>query len=113
MNYVGVVKASNHMDYDIDLSYVGQKFISQALTLGGSLYKSRNIDKLQNSGSHLSGIIHLFQSGQPFVGNSHYAHIRLYRTKRIVLALSLEICKSVEQRTFSHIGQTYDTKFHI
>ena len=57
MNYIRVIKASYNMNYRIAFTNVGKELVAKTFTLGGTLYKTCNVNEFDNGRSCLFGII--------------------------------------------------------
>ena len=112
MHYVVVIKASYNMYNSVNLADMRQKLITEALTLGGTFYKTRYIDKFDYRGSYFFRRIHFGKLVKPVIGHSHNAYVRLNSAERIVCNLGACIGYSIKKRTLAYVRQTYDTKFH-
>ena len=109
MDDVLVVEAADHMDDGIGHTDVGQEFVAQSLALGGALYQTGDVHKLNDCGGGLFGVVHLGKPVQPVVGNSHHAHIGVDRAEGVVGGLCARLGDRIEKRALAHVGQTHDS----
>ena len=109
MGHVGVFKAPDHMDNGVSGADVGEKLVSQALTLGSALYKTCNIHKLDDGRRHLLGLMQLRQPGKPLIRHGNHAHIGVNGAERIVVGGNTGIGNGVKQSGLAYIGQTDNT----
>ena len=54
-----------------------------------------------------------FQTVDTLIGYGYHTHVGLDSAKRIVGRRRACFCKCVKKCAFAHVGQAYDTKFHI
>ena len=91
---------------------VGQELVAQSLALAGALHQTGDVHKFDGGRGHFLGMIHLRQHVQPLVGHRHHAGVGFDGTERIIRRLGSRPGDGVKQRALSHVGQSYDTKFH-
>ena len=104
-----VVEAADHMDDGIGHTDVGQEFVAQSLALGGALYQTGDVHKLNDCGGGLFGVVHLGKLVQPVVRDSHHAHIGVDGAEGVIGTLGAGVGDRVEQGALAHVGQTHDT----
>jgi len=90
-----------------------QKLVAQTLSLGRALHQTRDIHEFYDGIGLLFWLVHVGEPVQPLVRNSHRTNVGLYGAERVVCGLGAGVCYGVEKSGFSHIGQSYDTKFHL
>ncbi len=113
MDDVLIVEATDHMDDGGALTDVGQEFVAQALTLGSALDQTGDIHELDDGGGGLFGGVKVGEPVQPVVGNGDHAHIGVDGAEGIVGRLGSGVGNGVEEGALAHVGQAYDTQFHM
>ena len=93
MNHICILKATNYMHNGIHLTNIGKKLITQSLPLGGSLYKSGNINKFNRRMRHFFGVIHFSEFFNSLIRHRHNSHIRINGTKRKISRLCPRLCQ--------------------
>ena len=58
MNHIFVLKAAHHMDNCVALAYIGEELVAEAFAFAGTAHKSRDVDKFDDCGRHLFGVVH-------------------------------------------------------
>ena len=84
MCHIVVIKAAEHMEYGIGLTYVGEEFISKTFPLACALHKSCDIHDLYCGRNYRTRIAHLHKLVETVVGHGDNAHIGLYGAEREV-----------------------------
>ena len=84
MNNIGILKAAHHMYNGIHLSDIGKKLVAKALSLAGSLYKSRDIHKLNGGRRYLFCMVKVSKLFNPLIRYGYNSHIGVNRTKGVV-----------------------------
>ena len=79
------------MDYRVCFADIGQKLVTESLTLAGSFDEAGYIDNLHSGGYHAAGLAHLHELVEAFVRNGYHAYVRLYGAEREVGRLSLGV----------------------
>src|SRR5690606_38072383 len=97
VNDVLVLEAPHNIHNGVCLADIGQKLVSQTLTLGGTRNQTRNIDKLNHSRQDALGFDDLGQRRQTRVGHLYHTNVRLDSAKRVVLGCDSRLGKRVEQ----------------
>ena len=113
MDDVVVLEATDHVNDSVYLTDVRKEFVAKTLSLGGTLYKPRDVHKFDDGGGVFFGVVHLCQKVQTAVGNGDHAHIGLDGAEGIVCRLRTCVGQCVKESTFSYVGKSYDTKFHF
>ena len=111
MDYVFIVKTSNHVDDGIGFPDVSQELVPQTFALRGARYQTRNINKFDNSWLNTLRLHDLGQSVQTRIRHFHNTHIRFNRAKRIVLGCNPRFGQGVEQGGFADVRQADDAAF--
>ena len=106
VNDVVVFKATNHVQYGVNLANVGKELISQTFALGCTLNKTCNINEFDNCGGVLFGVIHFRQNVHSLVGNRNYTDVWLNGAKGVICGFRARVCEGVEKRTFSYVGKS-------
>ena len=111
MGDVVVVKTAEHMQNGIRFADIGEKFIAEALTLGGTLHQTCDVDNLHRGGHHGAWIAKFHKTGKSVVGYGYHAHIGLYCAEWKICRLRFRIAQAIEKSGLSHIGQAHDSTF--
>ena len=101
------------MNDGIHFTDMAQKLVAKAFTSACSLYKAGNVHKLNGRRRYFFRVIHFGEYVQPAVRHHYNAGIRLDGAERIIFRLRPGVCDRVEQRAFSDIWQSDNTKLHI
>ena len=86
-----------------------QKLVSKPLALARTLNESSNIHKLKRGRRNLFAVVQRRQLREPLIGHRNYAHVRLYRAKRIVCRLRSRLGYRVKQSALADVWQTHNT----
>ena len=92
-----VLEAAYDVNYRIALTDVRQELVAKSLTLRSSLYKTCNINELNNSRSVLLGVIHFSKHVKAAVRHGYNAYVRLYRAEGIVCRFRAGVCQSIKK----------------
>ena len=84
MDDVAVLKAAQHMHHSVYIADVREEFIAESLSLGRTLYQSRNIDKLDDSGRVELWMIHFSELIKPCVRYLYHADVWIDGAERII-----------------------------
>ena len=113
MRHVFVVETAHDVHDRVHFADMRQKFIAQPFAPRRALYEARDVHEFDDGGRDLFAVIKSGQFCQPFVGHGYDAHVRLYRAERVICGFRAGMRDRVEQSGFAHVGQTYDTEFHL
>ena len=94
---VRILKAADNMYNGLAFTNMRKELVPKALTMAGSLYKTCNIHKFNDSRCFLFGGIHLCKFIQAFIRNSNDTCIRFNGAKRIVRCLCTGLCDCIKQ----------------
>ena len=97
------------MDDGIDLTDIGEEFISQTLALGSALDQTRDVHELDDGRSDFVRLIHLGKLVQTMVRNSNGADVRLDGTEGIVCRLCTGIGNGIKQGALADVRQSHDS----
>ena len=111
MDDIGIVEASEYMQYGIGFPDIGQKLVSQALSFARAFDQSRYIHDLHGRRYHPCRFYDFFQDLQTFVGNYGRADIGFYRAKRKISRLGLSGADTIKKSGFAYIRQAYNSAF--
>ena len=109
MGDIAIVKTAHHMDDGIGGADIAEKLVAQPLSFGGPLYQACNVDKFDDSGGDLFGLMNLCQPVQSLIRYGDSTHIGIDGTKRIVGGFRSGVGDGIEQRALAHIGKPHDT----
>ena len=112
VNDVLILEAANHVNDGVHLANVRKELISQTFALAGTLYQTCNIHEFNHRGGDLFGIVHLRKLVQTLVGNGNDTHVGVNGAEGVVCRLRTATGHRIKKRTFSHVGKSYNTKFH-
>ena len=113
MGDVVVFKTAHHMDDGVYLADVGEKFVAEALALGGAAHQPCDVHKFDNRRGYLLRMVHLGEDVEPPVRHCDHADIRLNGAEGVVCALRSCVCDRVEEGALSDVRQPDDSEFHI
>ena len=109
MDHVLILETPDHMDNGVHLTNIGQELVAQALSLGGTLDQTRDIDEFNNSRGHLFGVIHLSEKPDPLVRDSDHTYIGIDRAERVISRLSASFCQCVKQGALAYVRKANDS----
>ena len=109
MHDVRVIEAANDMHDGIRLTDVRQELVTEALTLGGTLHETCDIDELDHRRHDLLRIIQGAQLLKTLIRYSDDTDVRLDRTERVVGRLRARLRNCVKQCRLADIRQSDDT----
>ena len=109
MGHIGIVEAADHVDNGVGGADVGEKFVAQALALGGALHKPCDVHKLNDCRGELLGLMHLPQPLQPLVRDRNHPHVGVDGAKGVVIRRNPGAGNGVEEGGLAHIGQANDS----
>ena len=84
MHDVVIIEAANDMHDRIGLTDVREELVTEALSLGGTLYETCDIDELDHRRHDLLRIIKCAQLLQTLIRHSDDTDVRLDRAERVV-----------------------------
>ena len=90
-----------------------QEFVAKSFAFRCTLNEACNVNEFDDSGGVLVGVVHICKKIKALIGNGYHAHVGLNGAKGIVCAFRARIGQCVKKCAFSHVGKSYDTKFHI
>ena len=109
MHDVVIIEAANDVHDGIGLTDVRQELVTEALTLGGTLDETRDIDELDHRRHDLLRIIQCAQLLETLIRHSDDTDVRLDRTERVVGRLCARLRNCVKQCRLADIWQSDDT----
>ena len=109
MHDVVIIEAANDVHDGVGLTDVRQELVTEALTLGGTLDETCDIDELDHRRHDLLCIIQCAQLLKTLIRYSDDADVRLDRTERVVGRLCARLRNCVKQCGLADIWQSDDT----
>ena len=109
MSDVGVFKAAHDMDDRVAAADVGQKLVSEALALRRTLDEARDVNKLDDGGRKLLGVVLVAQPLEPLVRHRNDADVRVDGAERVVVRRDTRVRDGIEKRGFADIRQADDS----
>ena len=97
------------MDNGIHLTDIGEELIAEALAFGSSLHESGNINKFNYGRGNLFGIIESGELSETVIGYRNNTYIGIDSTERVIGRFRTGFCQGIEESTFTHVGQAYNT----
>ena len=113
MRYVLVLEAAHDVHYRVRLADMREELVAQALAVRRALDEPGDVHEFKHCRGDFFTVVKSGELIQPLVGHGDHAHVGLYRAERIVGAFRSRLSYRVEQRAFAHVGQTYDSEFHL
>ena len=109
MHDVFIVKAAHDVDNGIRAADVLEELVAEARTLACALDKTRDVDKFDDGGGLLLGVVHLGELIEALIGNGHHADVRLNGAEGVVGAFRARVGDRVEESGLADIRQSDDT----
>ena len=103
-----IVEAAHDVDNGVRAADVLEELVAEARALARALDKTRDVDKFDDGGSLLLGVVHL-ELVEPLVRNGHHADVRLNGAEGVVGAFRARVGDRVEESGLADIRQSDDT----
>ena len=111
MYNIVVVEATEDMDDGVGFADIAKELVAKSFTLGGSFYKTCNVNDLNCRRNDFGSVDHRGKDCQTFIGYGDDTHIGFYGAKREVSALGFGVAQAIEEGRLSHVGQTHNAAF--
>ena len=106
---VFIVEAAHNVHDGVSAADVLEELVAEARTLACALDKTRDIDKFDDGGGLLLGVVHLGELIEALVGNGHHADVRLDGAEGVVGAFRARVGDRVEESGLADIRQSDDS----
>ena len=93
VNDIRIFKAAHYMYDCIYFTDICKELVAKTLTLGCTLYQTRDINKFDNSRCHLLRVVKISEQFQSFVRNSNHTDVWVDGTERIVCGFCSCFCQ--------------------
>ena len=107
MDDVRVLKAADDVDDRVDVPDVLQKFVAEALALGGAFDKPRDVDELEGRRGELLGVVHFGQLVKPLVRHRHDPDVGLDGAEGVVGRFRPGVGQGVEKGALPDVGKAH------
>ena len=109
MHDVFIVEAAHNVHDGVGAADVLKELVAKSRALARALDKTRDIDKFDDGGGLLLGVVHLGELIEALVGNGHHADVRLDGAEGVVGAFRARVGDRVEESGLADIRQSDDT----
>ena len=109
MHDVLIVEAAHDVDNGVRAADVLEELVAEARALARALDEARDVDKFDDGGSLLLGVVHLGELIEALIGNGHHADVRLNGAEGVVGAFRARVGDRVEESGLADIRQSDDT----
>mgnify|MGYP003195193635 FL=1 len=109
MHDIFIVEAAHNVHDGVRAADVLKELVAETRTLACALDKTRDVDKFDDGGSLLLGVVHLGELVEALIGDSHHADIRLDGAEGVVGAFGARVGDRVEESGLADIRQSDDT----
>ena len=106
---VFIVKAAHNVHDGVRAADVLEELVAEARALARALDEARDVDKFDDGGSLLLGVVHLGELIEALIGNGHHADVRLDGAEGVVGAFRARVGDRVEESGLADIRQSDDT----
>ena len=106
---VFIVEAAHNMHDGIGAADVLKELVAETCALARALDKTRDVDKFDDGGGLLLGVVHLGELVEALVGDGHHADVRLDGAEGVVGALGACVGDGVEQSGLADVRKSDDT----
>ena len=106
---VAVVKAAHDMHDRVAAADIGQKLVAKTLALGRALDQTRDIDKFDDGGGELLGVVLVAQPLEPRIGDGDNADVGVDGTECVIVGGDAGVGNGVKECALADIRQAYDT----
>lgn len=104
-----IVEAAHDVDNGVRAADVLEELVAEARTLARALDEARDVDKFDDGGSLLLGVVHLGELIEALIGNGHHADVRLNGAEGVVGAFRARVGDRVEESGLADIRQSDDS----
>ena len=104
-----IVEAAHDVDNGVRAADVLEELVAEARALARALDEARDVDKLDDGGSLLLGVVHLGELIEALIGNGHHADVRLNGAEGVVGAFRARVGDRVEESGLADIRQSDDS----
>ena len=109
MHDIFIVEAAHDVDNGVRAADVLKELVAETRTLARALDEARDVDKFDDGGGLLLGVVHLGELIEALVGNGHHADVRLDGAEGVVGALRARVGDRVEESGLADIRQSDDS----
>ena len=106
---VFIVKAAHNVHDGVRAADVLEELVAEARALARALDEARDVDKFDDGGSLLLGVVHLGELIEALIGNGHHADVRLNGAEGVVGAFRVRVGDRVEESGLADIRQSDDS----
>ena len=104
-----VIEAADDVDNRVGRADVREEFVAEALALRRALDETRNVNKLDDGGGLLLGLIELGEPVEPLVRHGDHADVRVDGAEGIIRGLGARVGDGIKERGLADVGQPDDT----
>ena len=104
-----IVEAAHDVDNGVRAADVLKELVAEARTLARALDEARDVDKFDDGGSLLLGVVHLGELIEALIGNGHHADVRLDGAEGVVGALRARVGDRIEESGLADVRKSDDS----
>ena len=104
-----IVEAAHNVHDGVGAADILKELVAETRALACALDKTRDVDKFDDGGGLLLGVVHLGELVEPLIWDGHHADVRLDGAEGVVGALRARVGDGVEQSGLADIRQSHDT----
>ncbi len=109
MDDIIIFEATHHLSNRVRLADMGQKLVTQSLTLRCTGDQPGDVHKLNRGWDDLLRLDNRCQRRQPGIGHRHHANVGINRAKRIIFSLNTGLGERVKQGGLTDIRKADNT----
>ena len=106
---VFIVEAAYNVHDGVGAADILKKLVAETRALARALDKTCDVNKFDNGGGLLLGVVHLGELVEALVGDGHHADVRLDGAEGVVGALRARVGDRVEESGLADVGKSDDT----